>query len=677
MLKKIKLFYLFFCFAFLSLNLLFVKIALATEDPYYDLIVEKAEMSTEKPALNQNIRIVIKVKNNGTLSLNNYTGISNYVFSFDNFYQTSFSYDQISSYYTKKSGDYINFTIEGYFLKLSEANLNFTIDSTNQLEEKNEDNNIFSKKITVIEDKKDIEVTSIEFDPEKALILEEVKVIVTVKNKGETTLLSNLGFREEDFEIAYSGGILTKNFEHSDYPSKDNPLATGEEFEFTYYLKFNKEGKNSFSFAFDKNNQLNETNKNNNKLESLTNIYKTAESLYDFTISDIKLKYIDKKTVQIDWKTNLETNSSVIYKTKKNSVFTHESESSSSKKEHSVKLNNLNKDTEYVFKIKGINKSLEKFSKEYSLALLNDESIKISNDIKTEINNSDKKVNLVWKTNYLTKACVYYKLVNNTEYTKQCLSDFKDDYDFTIEKLQTGDYQFYINLDGSTSTLKSIKSEIKKFSLTTDKTETNKAEEKIVEKENKIEEKVEKTDESIKNKEKYEKLKGKILLKVEDAGKAYYINPNTQTRHYLGRPVDAFAVMRVQGIGITNKDLEKISIGVSKTTSQDQDTDGLSDSLEDAIGTDKNKKDTDNDNYSDLDEINRGYNPLNKEKLKIDNKFAKKQAGKILLQVEGSGEAWYINPTDNKRYFLGRPIDAFAVMRNFGLGISNNDFEKL
>ncbi|NCU44118.1 hypothetical protein EOM71_00375 [Candidatus Falkowbacteria bacterium] len=52
-------------------------------------------------------------------------------------------------------------------------------------------------------------------------------------------------------------------------------------------------------------------------------------------------------------------------------------------------------------------------------------------------------------------------------------------------------------------------------------------------------------------------------------------------------------------------------------------------------------------------------------------------AGKILLAVEGHGEAWYINPNDNKKYYLGRPADAFQIMRSLALGISNADFSLL
>lgn len=56
------------------------------------------------------------------------------------------------------------------------------------------------------------------------------------------------------------------------------------------------------------------------------------------------------------------------------------------------------------------------------------------------------------------------------------------------------------------------------------------------------------------------RLAGLILLKVEDNGRAYYINPVDLQLHYLGRPDDARAIMRKLALGITNKNLSYIKI---------------------------------------------------------------------------------------------------------------------
>jgi hypothetical protein len=113
-----------------------------------------------------------------------------------------------------------------------------------------------------------------------------------------------------------------------------------------------------------------------------------------------------------------------------------------------------------------------------------------------------------------------------------------------------------------------------------------------------------------------ERLRGRILLQVESHGEAWYVNPDSQKRFYLGRPADAFRVMREQGIGISNKDFDAFA----------------------------------------------GIAP-------------KRLAGKILLKVEENGEAYYVNPDDLKMHYLGRPADAFRIMRSLGLGITDSDLE--
>ncbi len=173
------------------------------------------------------------------------------------------------------------------------------------------------------------------------------------------------------------------------------------------------------------------------------------------------------------------------------------------------------------------------------------------------------------------------------------------------------------------------------------------------------------------------KLSGRILLQVEENGEAWYVNYENNKRSYLGRPDDAFSIMRQQGIGITNEDLLKIPVSLDYLSGKDTNNDGLPDAFKEALGLNINNSDSDGDGFDDYTELLYGYDPLGPGRLPIDENFAKKQAGKIFLQVERNGEAWYVSPENNKRYFLGRPHDAFSIMRNLGLGISNENLEKI
>jgi len=114
------------------------------------------------------------------------------------------------------------------------------------------------------------------------------------------------------------------------------------------------------------------------------------------------------------------------------------------------------------------------------------------------------------------------------------------------------------------------------------------------------------------------RLTGMILLQTEDLGRAWYLYPKDLKRYYLGCPQDAFAIMRKLSLGISNNDFENLTMKVKK-----------------------------------------------------------KLAGIILLKVEDKGRAYFINPEDLQLYYLGRPNDAFKIMRDLSLGISNNNLSRL
>ncbi len=70
-----------------------------------------------------------------------------------------------------------------------------------------------------------------------------------------------------------------------------------------------------------------------------------------------------------------------------------------------------------------------------------------------------------------------------------------------------------------------------------------------------------------------------------------------------------------------------------------------------------------------------GLGITNKDFDLMKNKFPSKYAGKIFLKVQDSGKAYYINPVDLKPYFLGSANDAYEIMKRLGLGITNKNLE--
>lgn len=57
------------------------------------------------------------------------------------------------------------------------------------------------------------------------------------------------------------------------------------------------------------------------------------------------------------------------------------------------------------------------------------------------------------------------------------------------------------------------------------------------------------------------RLRGEILLQVEQHGEAWYIDPDTCRSIYMKDGVAAYEIMRFLGLGIANINLEKIPVG--------------------------------------------------------------------------------------------------------------------
>lgn len=107
-----------------------------------------------------------------------------------------------------------------------------------------------------------------------------------------------------------------------------------------------------------------------------------------------------------------------------------------------------------------------------------------------------------------------------------------------------------------------------------------------------------------------QRLMGRIVLRVQSHGEAYYISPKDKQIYYVASAATAFSTLQSQGLGISEKDFAAF--------------------------------------YA--------------------TKAPKRLAGWILLRVQTTGEAYYVNPLNLKLYSLNN----FAL-GNFGLGITNTD----
>lgn len=175
------------------------------------------------------------------------------------------------------------------------------------------------------------------------------------------------------------------------------------------------------------------------------------------------------------------------------------------------------------------------------------------------------------------------------------------------------------------------------------------------------------------------RLAGRILLQVEQKGQAWYLDIVSLERYYLADGQSAYSALRKFGLGIKNADINKIPVGQeSRFSMTDTDGDGLPDKLEEALGTNPVLADTDGDGVSDGDEVlKNNTNPLGIGKLVYSSSLVNRLKGRIVIQVESRGEAWYINPVDGKRYYLANGEAAYQIMRYLSLGITNINIRKI
>ncbi|HDQ22377.1 MAG TPA: hypothetical protein ENN28_00185 [Candidatus Uhrbacteria bacterium] len=129
--------------------------------------------------------------------------------------------------------------------------------------------------------------------------------------------------------------------------------------------------------------------------------------------------------------------------------------------------------------------------------------------------------------------------------------------------------------------------------------------------------------------------KGYILLQVQEHGEAWYVDPVSFKRYYMKDGPTAYEMMRTFGLGITDADLAKIPSVVDTTAMN------------------------------------------NSSSICSYNSLANRLKGKILLQVQKNGEAWYVYPKTCRMIYMKDGSAAYEIMRFLGLGITNADLSKI
>ncbi len=106
---------------------------------------------------------------------------------------------------------------------------------------------------------------------------------------------------------------------------------------------------------------------------------------------------------------------------------------------------------------------------------------------------------------------------------------------------------------------------------------------------------------------------GRIILQMQEHNEAWYVYPGDDRRYSLGNPSEASQIMRTFGLGVRHQ-------LIANTTD-----------------------------------------------------YPTALAGQILLDVDDRGKAYYVNPVDLHAYYLGSAAQAFNVLRQSGVGVTDAD----
>ena len=641
------LFFASFIFLFLPAS----TIAQVTGVQDADLYAESITITPKNPVVNQKCKVIVKIKNLGEVGLISSLGLSWYDYKIDDFIHEGMERTNPSYSKVIRKNDYIEYVFDGYFTSAGVKKASFTVDKTDELDEYLEDNNSVSAELKIMpETLPDITIDSIEFSPKNIIINQDVDVVITIKSSSSVAVLDEKGLGENDLNLYFNEpAFIISSSSHTIYPTITSPLYISsstvkdelKEVKYTFRGKFTKFGEYNVSAVIDRNNRLPESNENNNSLTKAVRVYFDQDDVDQFNVLNFGVDMVSSSSVKVFWNTDKAAIGTVFFKgvtyttydwyKSANSISAWPTIQGSSTKPYVI-IENLRPNTQHEYYIFGKQGNATNYTNQgYFTTLVSDDLKFVAMPIKS-VNNIASSTAITWQTNLISNSAVYYKKASDLTYISTTSLEAVINHSMLLDGLSPAEYYFYVmsssTLQATSTVVTSVKSDIYRFVIDNSEVEAD-------------------TDDSVddntdgrniipmiaRDSALYERLKGSIVLRVDDHGEAWYLNPLDDRKYYLGRPDDAFNIMKGLAIGITNKDLAKIPIAGE-------------------------------------------HLPLN-WRSSLDYIFTRAHKGKIFLQVEGHGEAWYVNPTDEKRYYLGRPADAFQIMRDLSIGVTSVDFKKL
>ncbi len=469
----------------------------------------------------------------------------------------------------------------------------------------------------------DIAVDYIQVTPEQPVLNEAAEIKVQARNTG-TTNITNQAVVNNVYKVF---GNFTISESIIPQVSASDPIAPGEEFYYIYKGKFTKLGNGNISFVYNPQDTDDELDVSNNSATTWVTVL--GSSLINISIANVS--NITTSTARIYWQSaGMGSNGSYRYSVNQS------------------ELVNLPWRTDGVLDAPVFTGNM--FGSQLDLTGLL----------------ANTKYYIQLRKSYLGSLDTQYSSVKELNFKTLGSDDDNDDLPIIVPNPASKVKVCHVLGNGKFNTLEVAVDAVPAHTAHGDKLGA-----------------CENSDDSVKpslpvNAKLIDRVRGRILLQVENNGEAWYVNPKDDKRFYLKDGVTAYGLMREAGLGITNADLAKIPVGLEdRFNDTDTDGDGLADKLENGLGTDPNKVDTDGDGVSDKAEILAGTNPLGTGTLSLDNFLANRLKGRIVLQVQSRGEAWYIDPSDGKRYYMRDGDAAYQIMRFRSLGITNSDLSKI